>query len=134
MIRTLQVRSTRRCQLLDITSMVSDALALTEAAEALCHVYCPHTTAGIIINEGTDPDVAEDFLCRLEALAPRDAGYMHVEGNSDAHVKAALVGSSAVLPVERGRLLTGMWQRVFFCEFDGPRSRGVIVSVLRSGG
>jgi secondary thiamine-phosphate synthase enzyme len=93
-------------------------------------VSCPHTTAGITINENADPDVVRDILMGLERLFPREGGWRHSEGNSDAHLKTALVGSSATLPIENGRVALGTWQAIYLAEFDGPRTRKVIVTVL----
>ena len=97
--------------------------------EGVCQIYVPHTTAGVIINEGYDPDVARDIEATLDRLVPRDAGYRHVEGNADSHIKAALVGTSQVVFVEAGRPVLGRWQAIFFCEFDGPREREVFIRV-----
>lgn len=118
--------------MVDITDAVAAAVAEAGIADGLCTVYSPHTTAGVTVNEGADPDVCTDILARLERLAPPDAGYLHAEGNSDAHIKTALVGPSAAVPVEGGRLALGTWQRIFFCEFDGPRNRTVLFSVVAS--
>jgi secondary thiamine-phosphate synthase enzyme len=129
MIKRIQLNSTRRCELIDITARVAEAVAEAGERDGCCTVYCPHTTGAVTVNEGADPDVAADILGRLERLAPPDAGYRHAEGNSDAHVKAALVGPSVTIPVENGRLTLGTWQKVFFCEFDGPRTRKVLIAV-----
>ncbi len=127
MIKRIQIGSTRRCEMIDITSQVAEAVKEAGIDEGLCTVYCPHTTGAVTVNEGADPDVAADILARLERLAPPDAGYRHAEGNSDAHVKTALVGPSVTIPVENGRPTLGTWQRIFFCEFDGPRTREFFV-------
>jgi secondary thiamine-phosphate synthase enzyme len=96
----------------------------------VCHVYVPHTTAGITVNEGADPDVARDIEAALDRLVPKDAGYRHAEGNSDSHVKSALMGSSATVFVAGGRLELGRWQGIFLCEFDGPRERTLRIKVV----
>jgi secondary thiamine-phosphate synthase enzyme len=127
---TITVRTRSRCELVSVTNEIHGALRDLGNPSGFCHLYVPHTTAGITVNEGADPAVARDILRTLETIAPPDAGYQHLEGNADAHVKAALVGSSLVLPVEEGRLLLGRWQTVFLCEFDGPRSRRLEVRVL----
>jgi secondary thiamine-phosphate synthase enzyme len=114
----------------DITSRVAEAVAASGVAEGLAHVYCPHTTAGLAVNEHADPDVASDILGALSGLVPHRADWKHVEGNADAHVKATLVGTSVTVPAADGRLLLGTWQGVFFCEFDGPRRRHVLVTVV----
>ena len=95
----------------------------------ICYVYVPHTTAGVLINEGADPSVVKDILTALNKLVPHKAGYMHMEGNSDAHIKTSLVGTSQSIIIEDGRLLLGTWQAIFFCEFDGPRSREVTIKI-----
>jgi secondary thiamine-phosphate synthase enzyme len=129
----IQVRTDSRMELVDVTPRIQRALSeigLVDGA-ALCHA--PHTTAGLTINEGSDPDVQVDLLRRLEALAPYlldTAGVRddHQEGNSDAHLKSVLVGTSVLVPVSGGQIQLGRWQRVFFCEFDGPRTRTIWVS------
>ena len=112
----------------DITRRVNDIVRRLKMDEGLCHLYVPHTTAGIIVNENADPEVARDILERLEALAPRSGRYRHAEGNAHAHIKASLVGQSVTIPIEGGELALGRWQGVFLAEFDGPRERTVIVS------
>ena len=129
MIKRIQISSTRRCEMIDITPQVAEAVREAGVDEGLCTVYCPHTTGAVTVNEGADPDVAADILARLERLAPPDAGYRHAEGNSDAHVKAALIGPSVSIPIENGRPALGTWQRIFFCEFDGPRQRTALIKI-----
>lgn len=122
----LKLRTSRHTELVDITEKVREALPRLDKVDGILTVYCPHTTAGLIVNEHADPDVASDLERRLDAMVPwSDAGDRHGEGNTAAHLKAALVGTSVSLIVENGRLLLGTWQGVFFCEFDGPRSREV---------
>jgi len=128
--RTLSVKSARRTQLLNITADVQRLVAESGVASGLCHLYVSHTTAGITINEGDDPDVARDIEATLDRLVPKDAGYKHYEGNADSHVKSSLVGVSQTVPVQNGRLALGRWQAVFFCEFDGPRTREVTVKIV----
>ena len=125
----LSVRTSRRTELVNITAEVAGVIARSGVREGVCHVYVPHTTAGVIINEGYDPDVARDIEATLDRLVPRDAGYRHAEGNSDSHIKTALVGSSQSVLVQSGRPLLGQWQAIFFCEFDGPREREVFIRV-----
>lgn len=127
---TLQVKTARRTHLVDITPQVQGVVRESRVQSGLCHLYVSHTTAGITINEGADPDVARDIEATLDRLVPKDAGYKHFEGNADSHVKSTLVGVSQVIPVEGGRLGLGRWQAVFFCEFDGPRTREVCVKVV----
>jgi secondary thiamine-phosphate synthase enzyme len=113
----------------DITSLVQKEVSRSGLQDGVCLVYVPHTTAGITINEGADPAVCRDMVAKLNELVPRDAGYRHTEGNADSHIKASLVGSSVSVIVENGRLLLGTWQKIFFCEFDGPRSRKVYIKI-----
>lgn len=119
----LSLVSQRREQLLDITSQVEAIIHGQDWSRGALVVYCPHTTAALTINEGADPHVARDLVACLGRLIPLRGDYAHAEGNSDAHVKTALVGPSQLLIVEDGRLCLGTWQRLFFCEFDGPRQR-----------
>ena len=121
----LSLRTRARNELIDVTDKVQEALAQMRGEEGVCTVFVPHTTAGVTINENADPSVRADLPAALDRAVPLDAGYMHGEGNSAAHVKASLVGSSASVPVEDGRLCLGTWQGIFFCEFDGPRQRRV---------
>jgi len=109
---------------------VEKAAKGTGVSSGVCYVYVPHTTAGVIINEHFDPDVASDLEAVFDRLVPRSGSYRHSEGNSDAHAKAAMTGSSQMILVEHGKLALGRWQGVFFCEFDGPRERNVWVKVI----
>ena len=113
----------------DITRQVKDALRESGITNGLCVVYCPHTTAGITINENADPDVVRDLIFALEKTYPDRAEFRHSEGNSASHLKASVIGSSATIPVRNGRLLLGTWQGVYFCEFDGPRARRFSVQI-----
>jgi secondary thiamine-phosphate synthase enzyme len=127
----LAIKTSRRTELRKITREVSEIVARHGAVDGVCHVYVPHTTAGITINEGADPDVAHDIELTFDRLVPREAaGYRHAEGNSDSHVKTAMVGTSQTVLVENGRLVLGRWQAIFLCEFDGPRAREVLVRVV----
>jgi secondary thiamine-phosphate synthase enzyme len=116
--------------MVDITSQVQNEVSKGNLDDGLCVVYVPHTTAGITINEGADPAVCKDILNKLNDLVPANAGYRHMEGNADSHIKTSLMGSSVTVIVENGRLVLGTWQKIFFCEFDGPRSRKVFVKTL----
>ena len=126
-MQTFDVTTRNRTQLVDITDWVQEAVSREGVVAGDCVVFCPHTTAAITIQENADPDVASDVVSTLDALVPRDGDYRHSEGNSDAHVKSALVGASEMLVIEQGRLVLGTWQAIYFCEFDGPRRRQVIV-------
>jgi len=129
-VDTLDVRSGRRADAIDITDRVQEVVRESGVQTGLCQVYVPHTTAGVFINENADPDALSDILARLEALVPWEDGYQHAEGNAAAHIKATLVGSSQSVPVRKGRLALGRWQGIFFAEFDGPRERRFQVTVL----
>ncbi len=129
-METMQVKTSSRIQFVDITSRVRDLVARSTIREGIVLVYVPHTTAGVTINEAADPSVVEDIQTALSQLVPYDASYRHMEGNSDAHIKATLVGSSGHLIISRGALSLGTWHGLFFCEFDGPRSRTVYVQVV----
>ena len=124
------VETTARTQLKDITAEVARLVKQSGIEHGLCTLYVPHTTAGLAINESDDPDVARDIGDTLDRLVPRDAGYKHYEGNADSHIKSALVGVSASVPVEGSKLALGRWQGIFFCEFDGPRRREVKVRIV----
>lgn len=131
MIERIPVSSKSREQFIDITASVQRAVKNSGVSEGLCVVYVPHTTAGLTVNENADPSVSRDILVMLSRLVPRnDPDYRHVEGNSDSHVKSALVGFSHVIPISDSSLALGTWQGIFFCEFDGPRRRSVIVQVV----
>ncbi len=126
----IKVRSREREQFIDITAEVARRLRETGAREGICHLYVQHTTAALTINESADPDVARDMLHVLRRLAPRhDADYRHGEGNTDAHVKSSLMGTSLSIPFTDGELLLGRWQGIFLCEFDGPRERQVVMMI-----
>jgi len=125
----IKVKTGSRIDMKDITSLIQKEISKAETTDGICTVYVPHTTAGITVNEGADPAVCQDIMSKLNELVPPDAGYRHMEGNSDSHIKASLMGSSVSVLVEEGRLVFGTWQKIFFCEFDGPRSRRVYVKV-----
>ena len=127
--RVIAVETGARTELKDITREVARVVKESGVENGVCQLYVPHTTAGILINESDDPDVARDIGEALDRLVPRDAGYKHYEGNADSHIKASLVGSSQTVPIEAGRLGLGRWQGIFFCEFDGPRRREVKVRI-----
>ncbi|MCX8033579.1 MAG: secondary thiamine-phosphate synthase enzyme YjbQ [Thermoleophilia bacterium] len=129
----LTVRSPSREALVDITSLVQSAIAKSAPTlSGIALVFVPHTTAGVTINEGADPSVQADILATLSRLIPKDWGYRHHEGNSDAHVKTSLIGNQILVPVDQGRLQLGTWQSIFLAEFDGPRTRRVWVTLIES--
>jgi len=119
-----------RMEFVDITSQVQKEVTDSGVSEGVCYVYNPHTTAGLTINEGADPAVQDDIVGVLKKIIPLGYPYRHMEGNSPAHIMASLMGSSVTVFVEKGRLVLGTWQKIFFCEFDGPRSRKVICKVV----
>ena len=121
----LNVNSRRDCEFIDITQKINELLP-QNMKYGICHIFCPHTTAGLTINENADPDVKHDLLKKLDSLMPKsESYYQHCEGNSAAHLKSSLFGVSLAVPVRNGKLWLGTWQSVYFCEFDGPRSRKV---------
>jgi len=128
-MESFSIRTKSRTDLVDITSEVENAVGKSGLQEGLCCVYVPHTTAGVTINENADPSVRRDIMMELDKIVPLQNGYEHGEGNSAAHIKASLVGTSVCIPVSGRRLALGTWQGVYFCEFDGPRSRRVHVTV-----
>lgn len=128
----LPVKSTKREEFIEVTTSLAQIVADSGLSDGFLYCYVPHTTAGITINENADPDVPRDIISKLGRLIPQEDGYHHGEGNSDAHLKASLIGCSLTIPFESGRLLLGTWQGVFFCEFDGPRSRQLTVRVSAS--
>ena len=124
-MKEITVKTRSRCEIVDITQQIDAALP-AHFAEGTCLVYCPHTTAGITVNENYDPDVKHDILAKLDRLIPHEESfYQHEEGNSDAHLKALLTGFSQAVPFRNGHLELGTWQGIYFCEFDGPRTRKI---------
>lgn len=130
MIRQLRVKTNARTELIDITQAVQRLVGESGIRSGFCHIHVPHTTSGITINENTDPNVGRDMLKELNKVIPFDDNYGHSEGNSAAHIKSTLVGVSQAVMVEEGRLALGTWQALFFCEFDGPRDRRVLVKIV----
>ena len=126
----ISVKTRSRVEFQDITPKITEAVESSGIQSGICHIFVPHTTAGITVNEHADPSVAEDITGQLETMVPRDNKYRHLEGNAPAHVKASLVGNSETLFVEGGKLILGTWQGIFFCEFDGPRDRTVHVKIV----
>ncbi len=129
-MKTISIQTSRRSQMVDITAKIEKAILEAGREDGICLVYVPHTTAGITINENADPSVQSDIQAVLSKLIPEGAGYSHREGNADSHIKAGLMGSSVSVIVEGGKLRLGTWQGIFFCEFDGPRSRKTWIDLL----
>jgi secondary thiamine-phosphate synthase enzyme len=118
-----------RAQMVDVTAQVASELVARGVKTGVCYIYVPHTTAGVTINENADPDVVTDILNGLERLVPLKGNYRHAEGNSDAHIKASLMGFTVSVPIIDGRLALGTWQGIYFCEFDGPRRRKMLIGI-----
>ena len=131
-MQTFQVRTSSQSEFIDITRSVQEAVKKTGVADGVCIIFIPHTTAGVTINENADPTVVQDIIMELNKIVPFKDQYRHMEGNSPAHIKASLVGCSQMVFVESGKLVLGTWQGIFFCEFDGPRSRKVHVKVMKT--
>jgi secondary thiamine-phosphate synthase enzyme len=129
-MKTLRVKTNRRTQFVDISREVAQAVRESDVKSGVCHIYVPHTTAGVAINEHADPDVAGDVEGIFDRLIPHKGPYQHAEGNTDSHMKAILTGTSQSVFVENGKLALGTWQGIFLCEFDGPRQRTVLVKIV----
>jgi len=127
---TLDVTTHKREDMIDITDLVRQAIRNAGIGRGMAYLHVPHTTSAITINENADPDVVHDLLLGLQRLAPRDAGYRHAEGNSDAHIKSSLLGVDQTLLIEDGKPVLGTWQGIYFCEFDGPRRRKLHIRIL----
>ena len=125
----LSIKTTKKTEMIDITSMITNAVKSSGIKEGLCMLFVPHTTAAITVNENADPSVKSDILMILNRIVPWEADYRHLEGNSPAHIKSTLVGVSEQLAIEKGGLVLGTWQGIFFCEFDGPRTRKIILKI-----
>jgi secondary thiamine-phosphate synthase enzyme len=128
-MKQFTVRTNARSEMIDITDRIRIILKESRIKSGVCHVFVPHTTAAVTINENADPDVPRDILTELEKIVPLNDNYRHMEGNSAAHIKASMLGASETVFVENGELILGTWQSIFFCEFDGPRTRKVIVLI-----
>ncbi|WP_207690139.1 secondary thiamine-phosphate synthase enzyme YjbQ [Desulfonema limicola] len=126
----ITVKSKLKTEFIDITSQVGQAVSCSGVSNGLCMVYVPHTTAAVTINENADPTVKSDILNVLNNIIPWNADYKHLEGNSPAHIKSSLIGASELIAVENNKLILGTWQGIFFCEFDGPRTRKVHISFI----
>ena len=129
-MKTLRVKTNRRTQFVDITREVEQAVRESDVKSGICYVYVPHTTAGVVINEHADPDVASDVEGIFDRLIPHKGPYQHAEGNTDSHMKAILTGTSQIVFIDNGKLALGTWQGIFLCEFDGPRQRTIQVKIV----
>lgn len=132
MIKTLNIKSKSKTEFIDITEDIREFIKESGIEHGICYVYVPHTTAGLTINEGADPSVKKDIIATLNRLIPFEWDYQHLEGNSAAHIKSTIVGVSLFIIIEDGKPMLGTWQSVYFCEFDGPRHRRVIVKTVQS--
>jgi len=130
MMQIFEVRTSTQTELIDITRSVQEAVKKTGVKDGICLIFIPHTTAAVTINENADPSVIHDILMEMNKIVPFKGPYHHMEGNSPAHIKSSLVGCSEIVFVESGRLVMGTWQGIFFCEFDGPRTRKAWVTVI----
>jgi len=128
-IHRLSIKTSSKVEFQEITGKIEDIVRKSGVRSGICHVFVPHTTAGVMINEHADPSVVADITAQLEEIVPQDRSYRHLEGNSPAHIKAAIISGSQTLFIEDGRLVLGTWQGLFFTEFDGPRSRSVLVKI-----
>ncbi|KUG23437.1 hypothetical protein ASZ90_006743 [hydrocarbon metagenome] len=129
-MKEISIQTRSRFEMVDITATVQKAVSEEKIESGICLIYTPHTTAAVTINENADPDVPRDILAALDKAVPLNANYRHNEGNSAAHVKSSLVGASELVIIEKGRIVLGTWQSIFFCEFDGPRTRKFIVKII----
>ncbi len=127
----ISVKTSKRIELIDITDAIAKIASKSGVKEGICFIFCPHTTAGLTINENADPSVRRDIINTLNKLVPENAGYAHSEGNADSHIKSSLFGSSLTIFIEGGQLAFGTWQGIYFCEGDGPRSREVWVKIIK---
>jgi secondary thiamine-phosphate synthase enzyme len=130
MLKEIAVQTNTQTQIIDITAQIQKVVRESGISEGLCCVFIPHTTAGVTINENADPSVKHDIIMELNKMIPLNDHYRHLEGNSAAHIKASIIGSSVNVPVENNNLLLGTWQGICFCEFDGPRQRNVYVKIV----
>ncbi len=130
MTKNINIKTRTRTEFMDITSEIQQVIDEAGIKNGICCLYVPHTTAGITINEGADPSVVSDIQRTLSKLIPNNLNYSHMEGNSDAHIKSTVVGASKTVIIDDGKLLLGTWQSIFFCEFDGPRHRRILVKLI----
>ena len=130
MLIKLNITTLKHTQMINITEMIQKAVTESGVKEGICTVFIPHTTAAVTINENADPDVVRDFTMEINKIVPWEDGYQHMEGNSAAHLKASMIGFSEQIIIDNGRLVLGTWQGIYFCEFDGPRSRKLHIKIM----
>ncbi|MGQ9465949.1 MAG: secondary thiamine-phosphate synthase enzyme YjbQ [bacterium] len=133
MVEKIKISTNERCELIDITTEIKRIIEKEKIKNGIVHIFCPHTTGAITINENYDPSVKDDIVETLSKLIPYCSAYSHTEGNADAHIKASIIGSSRTVFVENGKLQLGTWQGIFFCEFDGPRTREIWLKIIKDG-
>lgn len=126
-----KIQTTKQQQFIDITNKVAEVVKISNVRDGIAVIYVPHTTAGVTINENADPDVVKDMISALDKTYPVNGEYLHFEGNSHAHIKASLIGSSCTVIIQDGKLLLGTWQGIYFCEFDGPRNREFYLKIIK---
>jgi secondary thiamine-phosphate synthase enzyme len=131
-MQEISIKTSKRTDFVEITRIIQEIVVKNKVINGLCNIFVPHTTAGVTINEHADPDVITDITKMLDKIIPWNSNYLHTEGNSAAHIKASLTGSSQTIPVENGKLILGTWQGIFFTEFDGPRNRKILVSINKA--
>ena len=131
-MNSIAINTSKRTEFVDITPRIEKFVKDSKIKDGLCVVFCPHTTAGLTINENADPSVRKDIINHLEELVPEDKGYSHSEGNSDSHIKSSLLGSSLNIIIENNSLALGTWQGIYFCEFDGQRQRNVYIKIIKN--
>jgi secondary thiamine-phosphate synthase enzyme len=131
-MKELTISTNKKIEMLDITSMVKSEVMRNGVKNGICYLFVPHTTAGIIINEDADPNVVKDIETKLNEIAPLDEKYYHTEGNAHSHIKSSIVGVSQTIFIENGEIILGRWQGIFFCEFDGPRKRRVLLKIVKT--
>ena len=129
-MKTIIIKTNSRTEMIDITAEIRSVLKAEHFSNGICMLYVPHTTAGITINEAADPDVRRDILMVLNQMVPWEADYRHMEGNSPAHIKSSLMGTSEMVAVENGKMVLGTWQGIFYCDFDGPRTRKLHIKLI----
>lgn len=130
MIHKIDIKTSSKVEFQDVTSQIRDVVGGSSIENGICHVYVPHTTAGVMINEHADPSVVDDIGTHLAEMVPQHRNYRHMEGNSPAHIKASIIGASQMIFIEGRKLVLGTWQGIFFCEFDGPRNRHLLIKIM----
>ncbi|MBM3706170.1 MAG: YjbQ family protein [Actinobacteria bacterium] len=131
MLEAININSSRRIEMINITPVIETSVKKSGIKNGICFLHIPHTTAALTINENADPDVPYDIIKKIERLIPKQDNYTHSEGNSDAHIKSSFFGPTINLMIDNGKIILGLWQCVYFCEFDGPRSRKLFIKIIK---